>query len=76
MKDTTLSIGGISVKDVDGISLTTTLMSRAARSTDSRLRRHHQRRRQRDHDRHPAQINAALAGLAYTGKSSSTAATR
>ena len=34
---------------------------------DRRRRRHRQRQRQRNHRRHGSEINAALAGLAYTG---------
>ena len=67
-EDTALSIGGVSVTDVDGGALTTTLtVANGTLNVTAGGRRHRQRHRDRDALRHAAQINAALAGLAYTG---------
>ena len=54
--------------DVDGNALTTTLtVANGTLNVTAGRRRHRQRQRHRDPLRHAAQINAALAGLAYTG---------
>ena len=70
-EDTALPIAGVSVADVDSAALTTTLtvtsgtlnVTTGGGATIAR-QRHRRRRRSREP---PPQINAALAGLAYTG---------
>ena len=70
-EDTALSIAGVSVADVDGPALTTTLtVTSGALNVTPRWRRddRRQRHRRRHAVGHAAQINAALAGLVLPGQ--------
>ena len=70
-EDTALPIAGVSVADVDGTPLTTTLTvtQRHAQRDDGWRRDDRRQRQRRGHafGARATQINAALAGLTYTG---------